>query len=162
MRSRKRAQIRVIVARVIQGWGTFSVLTPSKVNLSQCLIKECTVKTWSGDVAPLLILVSGQLHDLAPLPQVNRLWYPVGYSDWPRAGRRRGWSSSPGKVKNFHFSTASSPVVGPTQIFIQRAPRSLASGVKRPGCEADHSPPASAEVKKMWIYTSTPQYVFMA
>jgi hypothetical protein len=26
----------------------------------------------------------------------------------------------------------------------------------RPGREADHSPPTSAEVKKMWIYTSTP------
>jgi hypothetical protein len=35
-------------------------------------------------------------------------------------------------------------------------------GVKRPGREADHSPPANAEVKKMWIYTFTPQYVFMA
>jgi hypothetical protein len=29
-------------------------------------------------------------------------------------------------------------------------------GLKQPGREADHSPPASAEVKKMWIYTSTP------
>jgi hypothetical protein len=28
--------------------------------------------------------------------------------------------------------------------------------------EAEHSTPASAEVKKMWIYTSTPPYVFMA
>jgi hypothetical protein len=28
--------------------------------------------------------------------------------------------------------------------------------------EADHSPPASAEVKKMWLYTSTPPYAFMA
>jgi hypothetical protein len=28
-------------------------------------------------------------------------------------------------------------------------------GVKLPGHEAYHSPPASAEVKKMWIYTST-------
>jgi hypothetical protein len=35
-------------------------------------------------------------------------------------------------------------------------------GVKRPGREADHSPPASAEVKKMWIYPSTPPYAFMA
>jgi hypothetical protein len=34
-------------------------------------------------------------------------------------------------------------------------------GVKRPGCEADRSPPASADVKKMWIYTSTPPYAFM-
>jgi hypothetical protein len=29
-------------------------------------------------------------------------------------------------------------------------------GVKRPGREADHSPPTSAEVKKTWIYTSSP------
>jgi hypothetical protein len=36
------------------------------------------------------------------------------------------------------------------------------SGVKRQGREADHSPPTSAEVKKMWIYTSTPPYVYMA
>jgi hypothetical protein len=28
--------------------------------------------------------------------------------------------------------------------------------------EADHSPPASAEVKKMCIYTFTPPYAFMA
>jgi hypothetical protein len=35
-------------------------------------------------------------------------------------------------------------------------------GVNRQGREVDHSPPTSAEVKKMWIYTSTPPYVFMA
>jgi hypothetical protein len=35
-------------------------------------------------------------------------------------------------------------------------------GVKRPGREADHSPPTSAEVKKIWIYTSTSPYAFMA
>jgi hypothetical protein len=35
-------------------------------------------------------------------------------------------------------------------------------GVKRPGREADHSPPTSAEIKKTWVYTSTPSYVFMA
>jgi hypothetical protein len=34
-------------------------------------------------------------------------------------------------------------------------------GVKRPGREVDHSPPPSAEVKKMWIYTSIPPHVFM-
>jgi hypothetical protein len=38
----------------------------------------------------------------------------------------------------------------------------LSPGVKRQGREADHSPPASAEVKKIWIYTSTPPYAFMA
>jgi hypothetical protein len=34
-------------------------------------------------------------------------------------------------------------------------------GGKRQGREADHSPPASAEVKKMWIYTTTPPYAFI-
>jgi hypothetical protein len=31
----------------------------------------------------------------------------------------------------------------------------LSLGVKRPGHEADHSPPSSAEVKNAWNYTST-------
>jgi hypothetical protein len=35
-------------------------------------------------------------------------------------------------------------------------------GVKRLGREADHPPPTSAEVKKAWVYTSTPPYAFMA
>jgi hypothetical protein len=35
-------------------------------------------------------------------------------------------------------------------------------GVKRQEREVDHSPPTSAEVKKIWIYASTPLYVFMA
>jgi hypothetical protein len=39
---------------------------------------------------------------------------------------------------------------------------SFPRGVKRQGREADHSPPTNAEVKKMWIYTSTPPYAFMA
>jgi hypothetical protein len=37
----------------------------------------------------------------------------------------------------------------------------IGKGVKRPGCEADHSPPTSAMAKKMWICTSTSSYVFM-
>jgi hypothetical protein len=40
--------------------------------------------------------------------------------------------------------------------------RSFQQGVKQQEREADHSPPATAEVKKMSIYTSTPPYVFMA
>jgi hypothetical protein len=43
-----------------------------------------------------------------------------------------------------------------------KVPGALSPGVKLQEREADHSPPASAEVKKMWIYTSTPPYVFMA
>jgi hypothetical protein len=39
--------------------------------------------------------------------------------------------------------------------------RGLSPGVKRQGREADHLPPTSAEVKKMYIYTSTPPYAIM-
>jgi hypothetical protein len=35
-------------------------------------------------------------------------------------------------------------------------------GVKRPGHKAVHWPPTSVEVKKTWIYTSTPPYIFVA
>jgi hypothetical protein len=38
----------------------------------------------------------------------------------------------------------------------------LSLGVKRPRRVADHSPPGSAEVKKMLLYISTPRYAFMA
>jgi hypothetical protein len=37
--------------------------------------------------------------------------------------------------------------MGPTQPPIQWVPGDLSLGVKRPGREADHSPPSSAEVK---------------
>jgi hypothetical protein len=41
----------------------------------------------------------------------------------------------------------SSGVVGPRAGPIQWVPGALSLGVKQPGCEADHSPPTSAEVK---------------
>jgi hypothetical protein len=37
-----------------------------------------------------------------------------------------------------------------------RSPALGYQGVKRPGHEADHSPPSSAEVKNAWSYTSAP------
>jgi hypothetical protein len=37
----------------------------------------------------------------------------------------------------------------------------LSPAVKRPGRESDLSPPASAEVKKIGIYTFTPPHAFM-
>jgi hypothetical protein len=74
----------------------------------------------------------------------------------------RGRSSSPGRVKNFLFSTVSRPALGSTQPPIQLVPGALSHRVKRQGRETDHSPAANAEVKKMPIYTHTPPYAFMA
>jgi hypothetical protein len=66
-----------------------------------------------------------------------------------------GQSSSTGTVKIFLFSTSPRRTLGFTQPPIQCVGR-----IKGPGRGADHSPPASAKVKKMWIYTST--YASMA
>jgi hypothetical protein len=62
----------------------------------------------------------------------------------------------------FLFTTASRPVLGPTKSPIQWVPEALFLGVKRSGCEADHSSQSSAEVKNAWSYTSTPHYAYMA
>jgi hypothetical protein len=43
---------------------------------------------------------------------------------------------------------------------MQWLPGAVSPGVKWSEREADHSPPASAEVKKMWIFTSTSSYNF--
>jgi hypothetical protein len=74
---------------------------------------------------------------------------------------RRSRSSSPGRVKYFLFSKSSRLALRSTQPPIQWVPGALSTGVKQLGREVDHSPPTSAEVKKMWIYTSTPPYAFM-
>jgi hypothetical protein len=50
----------------------------------------------------------------------------------------------------FLFATACRPTLGPTLIPIQ-----WVAGVKRLECEADHSPPSSAEVNNAWSYTSS-------
>jgi hypothetical protein len=71
-------------------------------------------------------------------------------------GRPRVRSSSPGKVKNFLFFKSSRPALRSTQPPIQWVPGALSPGIKRPGREAVHSPPTSAEVKKILIYKSTP------
>jgi hypothetical protein len=55
------------------------------------------------------------------------------YSDWLRAGRRRGRSSSPRRVKNFLFSTSSRPGLGPTQPPLQWLPGGSLPGGKAAG-----------------------------
>jgi len=57
----------------------------------------------------------------------------------------------------FLFSTASRPTLGHTRPPIQWVPGALSPEVKRPECEADHSPSSSFEVKNAWRYTFTLQ-----
>jgi hypothetical protein len=51
------------------------------------------------------------------------------------------------------FATRSRLALGHTQLPTQCAPEALNQG--RPRCEANHSPPFSAEIKNAWSYTST-------
>jgi hypothetical protein len=56
----------------------------------------------------------------------------------------------------FLFTTASRTALGPIQPPIQWVRGALSLGVRRPGREADRSPPSSAEIKDAWRYNSTP------
>jgi hypothetical protein len=57
----------------------------------------------------------------------------------------------------FLFTTASRTALGPTQPPIPGVPGAVSLGVKRPGREADHSPPSSAEVKEsVELYIHSP------
>jgi hypothetical protein len=92
-------------------------------------------------------LRSYTLHQPSTLIIQNIMRYRVGIA----AGQGLDdWSSIPGGggLGIFLFATASRPVLGPTQPPIQWVSGALSLGVKRPGREADHSPPSSAEVKE--------------
>jgi hypothetical protein len=88
----------------------------------------------------------------------NSVGIVLGYGLDDRGSRVR----FPAGTGNFLFTIASRTALGPTQPPIQWVPGALSVGAKRPGREADHSPPSSAEVKNTWSYNSIPQYVFMA
>jgi hypothetical protein len=63
----------------------------------------------------------------------------------------------PAGVGIFLFTTASRTAPGPTQPPIQWVQGAVSLGVKRPGREADHSPPSSAEVKEcVKLYLHSP------
>jgi hypothetical protein len=64
-------------------------------------------------------------------------------------------------IKNFLFHVIQTDL-GPTLPPIQWVAGVLSTGVKPQMHKADHSATNNAEVKKMWIYTSTPSYISMA
>jgi hypothetical protein len=79
----------------------------------------------------------------------------AGGAGWPK-----NLSSTPGRVIIFTSPYHSDLLWGPPSL-LSNGYRELFPRVKRQGREADHSTPTSAEVKKPWVYTSTPPYVFM-
>jgi hypothetical protein len=63
--------------------------------------------------------------------------------------------------RSFHFTDSSRTALGPTQPPIQRVTGAISLGVKRPGCEADHSHLVPMS-RMCGAITLLPQYIFMA
>jgi hypothetical protein len=97
-----------------------------------------------------MYIVSWNCHHLimtSYLSDVNVLYGDRGrYSAWLEVGRPRGGSSSPSRVKNFLHAIQTS--FGTHLAPIKLVPGALSPGVKRPGHEADQSPPTSARSRK--------------
>jgi hypothetical protein len=64
-------------------------------------------------------------------------------------------------IMNYPFDFGR-PALRATQLLNQWVSGALSRGVNRPGCEADHSPPSSSEVKNGGDTPPTTPYVFMA
>jgi hypothetical protein len=82
-------------------------------------------------------------------------WITKVYLFSVATGWRIGGFESRKGLGIFLFTTVSRTALGATQPPIQWVPRALSLGVKRPGCEADHSPPSSTNNKNAWSYTSS-------
>jgi hypothetical protein len=97
-------------------------------------------------------LFCGEVSNQA-LPNESK-WSPIAewYSAELRAGCR-GFESRQG-LGIFLFTTMLRSTLGPIKPPIQWLPGALSLGVKWPEYEADHSPPAIAEVKIAWSYTT--------
>jgi hypothetical protein len=77
-------------------------------------------------------------------------------SIWPYGLDDRGYRVRfPARAGNFPLYRRVQIGSGAHQPPIQWVPGVLSLGIKRPGREADHSPPCSAKVKNAWRYTST-------
>jgi hypothetical protein len=87
------------------------------------------------------------MHETIRAHQLSRMGWTIGVLGF----------DSQRELGIFLFTTASRPALGPTQPPIQWVPGALFLGVKRPGREADHSPPYSAEIKeRVELYLNSP------
>jgi hypothetical protein len=128
-------------------------------------MKSSSLSTWHGLNFMFCASVPVSFHhdESTRIPRHRKEPRKSGlYSDWLQAGRPKSRSCSPCSINNSHFSTSSRSTVEPTRLPIQWVPVVPFPEVKQSGPDADYSPPTSAEVKKTWLYTSTPLHIFMA
>jgi hypothetical protein len=64
------------------------------------------------------------------------------------------------EARKLVFSTMSRQPLGSTQPHIQCMQGTFSPNVKWLGCEANHSPPSTADIKNAWIYSPTPPHTF--
>jgi hypothetical protein len=121
-----------------------------------CHKLDSPVRTVQLYTSPPIVLIPGEVNSyqmqkwsisITP-PAIHLLqWESSWYSDGLRAGRLRGRSLSLGRVKDFHFSMLSRPVLGPTQPPIRWVPWAHYPRVKWLGCKADHTPLQQLELR---------------
>jgi hypothetical protein len=101
----------------------------------------------------------------APMHQINAWIFHKGIFNYfsrdssvgvSMGYRLDGQGLVPGKCKIFFFTMRSKPALGHTQSPIRWVPGEISPGIKRPGREADYSPPSSAEVKNGGAISSLP------
>jgi hypothetical protein len=96
-----------------------------------------------------------------PLKAHNQRFFSVGIATGYRLDDRGVGVQVPIRSRIFSSPCRPDRLWGPPNLLSMIIGGSF-HGVKRPRREADQSPPTSAEVKKTWIYKSTPPYAFMA
>jgi hypothetical protein len=149
---------------------------PCYVRYLSCAIQKPSRKTWLSDIIVALFGLTAKRSNCTPRRRGRRVLRlsPVIYihlhhvcgSRDSSVGIATGYGLDDREVElrvpvgSRIFCSPSRP--DQIQPPIQWVPETLSPGVKRPEREADHSPPASAEVKKIWIYTSTSPYSFVA
>jgi hypothetical protein len=106
-------------------------------------------------VQTLTYTVHGLIYILRPFSLTYYTIIEAGIAQWSYGLDDRGFESQQ-ILGVFLITTTSKPALGPNQPPIQCVAGALYLGVKKPGLEADHSPPSSSEVKNAWSCTFSP------
>jgi hypothetical protein len=136
----------------------WSVLERAAVTRCSLLSSEWTSYTWISKLSNRYDFYRF-LYSLVIMKKPAQL---SRYSGWLRAGRPRGRSSIPVRGQEFPLLHTVHTGSGLHSTFYPMGTGALSPRVKPPGRQADHSSPASVEVKKKWMYKSTSSFAFMA